>query len=813
MVPSSPQHDGEPDQHLAALVSSYLDRRQAGEDLTPERFAAEHPEVSEELRLSLKGLPLIDQARALAQRVVAGEAPGAVGEIPAIGGYDVVEEIGRGGMGVVYRALQVSTKRMVALKLMRSGPFASGLARKRFQREVELAARLRHPNIVTVLEGGHVNERPYYAMEYVPGIQLQRYLSATEPDLRTTLRMFERICTAVDYAHRQGVIHCDLKPANVLVDESGDPHILDFGLAKATGQTEGEEALTPSVPLPGLGAGTLFYLSPEQAACWPHEVDVRTDVHALGVMLFEALTGKLPYDTTGSPWQVAKRILETPPTPPSSLSGRVTAEVETIILKALEKDKNHRYHSAKELGDDIRRYLEGEPIRARLPNSLYVLRKKLGKHRLAVALGAAAVALSLIGLLAGVWWKDYRGARDLAQARREVQRAQLRLESQDPGHQLGHAQGLFERHPELPEAALLWAQACYRTGQHYIGMAFLEDMLERNPSRWACRALLAEFCRAAGDEQRASLLHVRAEREAPDTAEAWYLRSFATLKLRRALQCVQEAVQRQPSHVLAWERLTRLRLDTGDLNGALAGAEKLIALGEEARHWTLFRGVVFARQGRSREAIKEYARVGPSAYVYLAHAYRRVKEYEKAVEYYTKAMGPAPQKRGVVWHYYQRATPLWILGRRQEALEDYDRFRLLHAQPWHSDARAFLILHELDRQPEAQEVLNAALRDVEDDWLRRILRCLAGDTPPPELVADGLARNNPEQLCEAYYYAAEVCLLAGDHDQARKWFEQCVQTGVEFDPDASAETPMNEFELAQWRLDSLFADRTDNSRP
>ena len=295
----------------------------------------------------------------------------------AVPGFEIMEELGRGGMGVVYRALQVSTKRVVALKIMLAGWFASGSARKRFQREVELAARFQHPGIVRVLESGLTStEQPYYAMDCVDAVHLDRWVSTSQPDVRATLDLFLDICSAVGHAHEHGVVHRDLKPGNVLVDNDGKPHILDFGLSKATDQASADESMSVAVSMPGQVVGTLRYLSPEQAAGTLGEVDARTDVHALGVMLFEAITGQLPIDGSGSASDVMLRIREEPPTPPSSLSNSVDRELETIILRALEKERHRRYQSAAEFAADIKRYLTGEPILAQPPSSLYILRKK-----------------------------------------------------------------------------------------------------------------------------------------------------------------------------------------------------------------------------------------------------------------------------------------------------------------------------------------------------------------------------------------------------------------------------------------------------
>ncbi|MBU0617494.1 MAG: tetratricopeptide repeat protein, partial [Planctomycetes bacterium] len=326
--------------------------------------------------------------------------------------------------------------------------------------------------------------------------------------------------------------------------------------------------------------------------------------------------------------------------------------------------------------------------------------------------------------------------------------------------------------------------------------------------------LLAAVKRATGEVERADELKAQVEREAPDTAEAWYLRSFAALDRQHALHCAQEAVQREPTHVLAWNRLSWLRHALGDPEGACRGADRLIELGEDPGEWAIFKGCVRTRQGRFREAIEDYTRVmdtitespyAGAAQLYRAHAYRGLKNYEKAIEDYTELINRAAPGPADVWQYYQRATPLWILGRTDEALADYRQVRTLLGRALYSDVRSYIILRESGADDQAQQVWDAAMRDADEAWLRRILRCLAGKITPERLVAGPEGRDDPEQLCEAYYYAGEACLLAGQDADARQWFEKCVGTGVQFDPEIGQTVPMNEFELAQWRLESLPA--------
>ncbi len=359
----------------------------------------------------------------------------------AIEGYEIVDELHRGGQGIVYRARQQHTRREVAIKVLIAGACASPTAKRRFEREIELAAQLRHPNIVTVFHSGLTPDgRQYCVMDYVRGRRLDQYVREEALALDGVLDLIATICDAVMYAHQRGIIHRDLKPSNIIIDASGTPKVLDFGLAKRLiGAVDAVTSLTGEV------FGTPAYMSPEQASGKPEEIDTRSDIYSLGVILYQLLTGGFPYPIDVPIPDVIRHIRETAPTRPSGtwtresgvarrLAGQVPPtkcpiddDVQTIVLKALAKEPERRYQSALELAGDLRHYLAGEPIAARRTSHWYVLQKTVRRYKARFAVAAAMVLLA-VGSTIALSIMYGRQARLLAQVERERNRAEHRFD-------------------------------------------------------------------------------------------------------------------------------------------------------------------------------------------------------------------------------------------------------------------------------------------------------------------------------------------------------------------------------------------------
>jgi hypothetical protein len=322
-------------------------------------------------------------------------AESVAGQVPtSIGRYRIIRLLGEGGMGAVYEAEQDQPRRRVALKVIKAA-WASPDLLRRFQREFQTLGRLHHPGIAQIYEAGTADtgfgSQPFFAMEIIHGNALRDYADMRHLNTRQRLALMIPICEAVQHAHERGIIHRDLKPGNILVDENGQPKILDFGLARVT-DAEAQASRQTDV---GQIVGTLAYMSPEQVLADPSAVDTRSDVYALGVILYELLAGKLPYEVTRHLPDAVQTIQQVDPSPLSTVSRVYRGDIETIVGRALEKDRTRRYASATDLAADIRRYLEDKPITARPPSTGYQLYKFARRHKALVA-GAGAVFLALV---------------------------------------------------------------------------------------------------------------------------------------------------------------------------------------------------------------------------------------------------------------------------------------------------------------------------------------------------------------------------------------------------------------------------------
>jgi serine/threonine-protein kinase len=373
-APLSPQME----EQLSALVEELSEAPPGTAQKRLEELAAAHPALAGHLRELYAAILVTDAVAEQStvfdrghtsadDQVVFGPAVTATGlprfvpgvtSLPAtLGDYEVVEEIGRGGMGVVYRAEQMSLGRTVAIKMLLRRDLASTADLARFRSEAEAAARLDHPGIVPIFEVGEIDGLPFYSMRFIEGTTLAKQLAAGPLPPRESAAILARVADAVQAAHDRGVLHRDLKPSNILIDASGRPHVSDFGLAK---RLEDDASVTHT----GAILGTPCYMSPEQAAGSRGDVGPTSDVWSLGAILYQTLTGRPPFQAS-SPMDTLLAVLETDPPAPRTVAAGVDRDLEMIALKSLQKPQELRYASAGSLAADLRAFLAGETIAAR----------------------------------------------------------------------------------------------------------------------------------------------------------------------------------------------------------------------------------------------------------------------------------------------------------------------------------------------------------------------------------------------------------------------------------------------------------------
>ncbi len=424
------------DEQLALLLDEMLTAAQHGRAVDVEQIARQHPELAEELRslwfaailaedFATASVPVeqilaeehaaVRDERRSAGRSSSRSPPG----LPAgFGDFELLAEIGRGGMGLVYKVRQRSLDRVVALKMILRGDLASASDVARFRAEAESAARLEHPHIVSVYEVGEHGGRPFFSMQFIEGTTLSAKLAEGPMLPREVATLLIPVCRAIAHAHRCGVLHRDIKPSNILIDLDGRPYVTDFGLAKRitpggvgkAARAEDFASLTNS----GAILGTPSYMAPEQAAGQRGEISPATDVYSLGAVLYATLTGRPPFQAA-SPVDTVLMVLEQDPVPPRVLNSKADVELEIIALKCLQKPTDLRYATADKLADDLEAYLRHEPISARSSQFTQVLSRAFRETHHAALLENwgllwmlhSAVVLLLCFATNWMQWRDF----------------------------------------------------------------------------------------------------------------------------------------------------------------------------------------------------------------------------------------------------------------------------------------------------------------------------------------------------------------------------------------------------------------------
>jgi tetratricopeptide (TPR) repeat protein len=547
-----------------------------------------------------------------------------------IGPYEIRAVLGEGGMGRVFRAERVGGfRQQVAVKVVHPGRRTAQVLR-RFRNERQVLASLQHPHIAQLLDGGATDDGlPYFVMEYVEGIPIDAYCRETGASVRRQLELFLAVCSGVLHAHQKGVIHRDLKPSNILVESPGRVKIVDFGVARVS---DADLRATAAHTEVGQLVGTLAYMSPEQIAGDPGEIDTRSDVYALGVVCFELLTGRLPFDVRGQPLPEAVRLMtETEPRRLGDGDRRLRGDLDTIAAKALQNDKARRYATASELAADVERFLRDEPIMARPPGALYRAGKFVRRHKALTAASAVALlalALGVAGLSAGLLQARKQAA---AAARAGAQAADSARRSRDAVRDLVQIAGTGALRSDPQETAT-------RKQLLQAALRRYEEMPSEEQAEPGLRLAMAN----------ASLIVAQIDRAAG-------LRAEARAAAGRAVEWLEAQVHQSPDSPDCLNKLGFAYDEFAFVQDDPAKELELLQRGLEVRQ-----RLVKIDAGRGPSALAASLSNLAAAYAEMGRNDQAVKQFEKAVAAWQPLVEASPPQ---TWPRYALSITMQDLAR------------------------------------------------------------------------------------------------------------------------------------------------------
>ncbi len=783
-----PALHGDPEAILDLIYSEIVLREEQCDPPQLDEYLQRFPAFATELRVQFEVHQAIQDASQASYSDNTDPDPDALPQSPSEAGatvarYEVLEEIGRGGMGVVYRARQVDLKRLVALKMILAGPHAGAKEQARFRTEAEAIARLQHPNIVQIYEVGEQDGCLFLALELVDGASLEKQFAGRTAPPREAAVLVATLAQAIHAAHQHGIIHRDLKPSNVLLTRDGVPKITDFGLAK---MLDGSANATTADGF----LGTPCYVAPEQASGHSGEIGPATDVYALGTLLYELLTGEPPF-LGSAPMETVLQVLHNEVVPPSQRQAGTPPDLETICLKCLQKAPGRRYTSASDLADDLKRFLANEPIRARPVTTAERGLKWVQRRPTAAALVAVSVA-AVLSLAAGLGWhfwdRQFAAEQIHDQERRQVEQAHRKyqqfLQGRDEAQFFGIYGTLFadadaSRNLSATETAARKALGLMSVSIEGEGLPAVDVSLSESEQ--------AEV--RAGCYQLLLLLAEVAARGPPEQQPA-----DSSQRARTALAILDRAAQLFPATPAYHLRRARYLDLVGDASGARQERAHAATIPPDTAFDYFLLGQEWFQQGKVEQAYAEFQKAlvrRPDDFwsqYFLAVGQLKLRRPTEARDGLTRC---ARQRPEFIWTYLLRSVASEQLAAFDAAEADYQTALDLDAN---QDARYFLHVCR-GRMRLAQRNVAAAMSDFRQavalkpdayEAYLELARTFQADRQTDEAARhlEQAIRRRPPPTALAEYHAERGLQLFRDQH-----FEEALEAcrlALKFQPEAAA---------------------------